>query len=231
MKKVCSKQLKLVFVIFLLSGSFLNAAVSVPDSLTFRNNPNYDYEIGFYKIYKKKQADVVMLGNSITHGVNWNELLDRGDIADRGIPADNLDGMLARLNYVTDLNPKIVFIMAGINDIYSWKPVDKVFQNYVRIITSLKAKNIRVVVQSTLFVAKGYPSSGDRNPEVEKLNKLLLNYCQLNGIEFIDLNSKMSKDKYLINEYTHDGLHLNSNGYKIWGLELERILKKHLPQN
>ena len=207
-------------------GQSNQQAKAVVDSLRYKQNMNYDYEIALYKTYRKKHADIVMLGNSITHGVNWNELLDRNNIVERGIPADILPGFLARLDYVFELHPKVVCIMGGINDVYNWTPVDEIMKNYGKIIEALRNKGIKVVVQSTLFVAKRYPSSADRNVEVEKLDKLLMAYCKTNLIEYLDLNAKMSKEKALRDELTHDGLHLNASGYKIWGDELDRILKK-----
>ena len=198
------------------------------DSLRYKSNPNYDYEINLYKIYKKKQVSVVMLGNSITHGVNWNELTGRDDIVERGIPADVLDGYFARLQYVFELHPKVCFIMGGINDIYNATPVEEIFKSYVRVVEAIRMKDIKVVIQSTLYVAKRYNYSADKNPQIEKLNKLLSDYAKNNGIEFVDLNAKMSADKFLKNELTHDGLHLNANGYKIWGQEFDRIIKKYV---
>ena len=204
-----------------------NTTKQVADTLRYKQNPNYDYELGLYKVYKKKRADLVMLGNSITHGVNWNELLGRDNVVERGIPADILQGMFARLNYVYDLQPRVVCIMGGINDIYNWAPTDEIFSNYKKIIDALREKKIKVIVQSTLYVAKRYQSSTDRNGEVEKLNKQLASYCKSNSIEFIDLNAKISKERFLRDEVTHDGLHLNANGYKIWGEELDKVLRRY----
>jgi lysophospholipase L1-like esterase len=198
------------------------------DSTRFRANPNYDYEINLYKIYKKKQAAIVMLGNSITHGINWNELTGRDDIVERGIPADVLDGFYARLQYVFELHPKVCFIMGGINDIYNATPVEEIFKSYVKVVEAIRMKGIKVVIQSTLYVAKRYNYSAEKNPQVEKLNKLLADYAKNNGIEFVDLNAKLSADKFLKNDVTHDGLHLNAAGYKIWGQEFDKIIKKYV---
>jgi len=49
-----------------------------------------------------------MLGNSITQGVAWNELLQRPMILNRGISGDNLVGFLHRMKYITRL-PAIPF--------------------------------------------------------------------------------------------------------------------------
>jgi lysophospholipase L1-like esterase len=145
---------------------------------------------------------------------------------ERGIPADVLPGFLARLNYVYELHPRIVCIMGGINDVYNWTPVEEIYKNYIKIIEALRAKQITVVVQSTLCVAKRYQSSQDRNGEVEKLDKLLFSYCKSHGLEYLDLNSKLSRSGFLKDEVTHDGLHLNATGYKIWADELEAVLRR-----
>lgn len=197
------------------------------DTAAYLKNPNYRYELELYKIYKKKRADVVFLGNSITHGVNWNELLGRDNVVERGIPSDNLEGIFNRLEFVINLKPKLCFIKAGINDIYSWIPVETIFANYRKVIEELKKNNIRVIVQSTLFVSQKYPSSSDRNNEVTKLNTMLEAYCKQNGLDFIDLNTKLSRSGSLKDELTHDGVHLNAGGYKLWGEEVNKVLIKY----
>ena len=83
----------------------------------------------------------------------------REKVIERGIPSDNLDGFISRLDYIYKLKPKVCFIMGGINDIYNWTPLEKIFQNYTFIIKELKAKNIKVVIQSTLYVNSKYPSA------------------------------------------------------------------------
>ncbi len=214
----------LIFALFTFFGL---ECFAQGDTASYLKNPNYKYEIEFYKIYKKRRADVVFLGNSITHGVNWNELLGRDNIVERGIGSDNLEGIYNRLEYVINLKPKLCFIKAGINDIYAWNPVETIFSNYKKVIEELKKNNIRVIVQSTLLVSQRYPSATDRNNEVTKLNKLLEDYCKVNGLDFIDLNSRMTRAGALKDELTHDGVHLKAGGYKIWSDEVDKVLQKY----
>jgi len=197
------------------------------DTTLYLKNPNYQQELSLYEAYKTKQADIIMFGNSITHGANWNELLDRKNVVERGISSDGLDGYIARLPYIISLKPKFVFIMGGINDIYNWTPVEKIFEKYVRLISELKKNNIKPVIQSTLFAGNKWKSYSDRNKEVIRLNKMLSDYAKKNLIEFVDLNKKLSAKNILIAEYTYDGLHLNGKGYAIWAIEVDKILKKY----
>ena len=193
----------------------------------YRNNPNYNHQLSLYDIYKTESADVIMLGNSITYGVNWNELVGRDGIVNRGIGSDIVEGFLNRLKYVIKLHPKLCFIMGGINDIYNDTPVDLNFQHYKKIIEILKENNITPIVQSTLYVSIKWHGYEDKNPEVRKLNELLYEYSKENEVDFIDLNLRISRDGILIEKYTHDGVHLNAEGYKIWGKEVDNVLKKY----
>ncbi len=61
--------------------------------------------------------EIVFLGNSITDGAEWYELLGNKRIRNRGISADVTEGILLRLDAITKLKPAKIFIMIGVNDI------------------------------------------------------------------------------------------------------------------
>ncbi|MFO7445100.1 MAG: GDSL-type esterase/lipase family protein [Ignavibacteriaceae bacterium] len=215
---------KYIFLLLLLGLSAYTFAQT--DSLRYKYNPNYNLHLDMYEVYNTRQADIVMLGNSITYGVNWAELLGRNDVVGRGIPSDIVEGFRNRLKYVFNLKPKVCFIMGGINDIYGWIPVDEVFESYVKLIQELQTKNIIVVIQSALYVSSRWPNAENRNPEVEKLNIKLSGYAAKNNLIFMDLNSRLSFRRFLIEDMTYDGVHLTGKAYKIWGREIEKVLKK-----
>ena len=236
----------LPFAIFILLSFLISAypieAVHEVDSLRFMNNLNYKIQLGYYDVYKTKQADIVMLGNSLTQGASWNELLDRPNVVGRGIPSDIIEGFLYRMEYVYKLKPKICFVMGGVNDVYSWIPVEIIFQNYVKVVNGLKEKNIRVVIQSTLHTGPDWGKAwieannpelnvreynAGRNKEISKLNQMLFNFAKQNKIDFIDLNMEMSSLNFLKSNLTWDGTHLNGKGYKIWSEAVDKILKKY----
>lgn len=225
--------MKIIFFVFTSLSLF--AQSKVDSTKSFNLNPNYQLQIGLQSISKIKQADIVMLGNSITHGCNWNEVLGRNNVVERGIPSDNTEGMLNRLNSIIKLNPKLVFILAGVNDIYSGLSAEIVFTNYVKIISELRKKKIVPVVQSCIYAGEYWGKDWNltrefnlqKNNEIEKLNFMLKDYCAKNNLEFIDLNSKLSANKFLLPEATYDYLHLNYRGYKIWSAEIEKILIKY----
>ena len=235
MKKIIIK-----FILVLLPVSCLSAAEA--DSSVYKNNPNYQHEMEMQKAYKTRKADIVMLGNSLTHGANWNELLGRDKVVERGIPGDILEGYVSRLSTVVSLSPKICFVLGGANDVYGWIPVETIFKNYLTVINTLQSRGIKVVIQSTTYAAEHWGKdwlqqnnpelnvrdyNAGRNREIEKLNKLLKAHAKNNNIEYIDINSKLSSGSFLKNDVTVDGIHLNAKGYKIWAAEVNKVLLKN----
>lgn len=229
----------IIFFCFLLIVNLLSAQV---DDKAYLNNPNYKLQTDLYDIYKTKKADIVMLGNSLTQGVNWNELLGRTGVVNRGITSDVTLGFVNRMEYVYKLNPKICFILGGINDIYNWVPIQQIYDNYLKIIAGLQARRIKPVIQSVLYSGRDWgkdwlainspelkPSEVNegRNKEVDKLNLMLETFAKQNNIDFIDINTLTKRGRFIKDELVYDGIHLNAKGYKIWGAEIEKVLKKY----
>ncbi len=230
------KKITLLFIICIIP------LISIAQSNNnYLNNPLYQRQLEFYKIYKPVNPRIVMLGNSLTHGVDWNNLLGRNDVVEMGIVSDILSGYFNRIHYVTELKPQICFILGGLNDIYQWIPVETIFDDYVKVVERLRRSGITVIIQSTLYAGRDWgkdwlaannPEANaaeinkERNTQVDRLNMLLRNYAVKNSIEYIDLNTLMSRGNYLRSEITYDGVHLNAAGYKIWGREVEKVLKK-----
>lgn len=221
-----AKLKKNLVIIFILNNSLLLGSECFYDTASYLKNPNYIQELSLYEVYKTKQADIILLGDSNTQGASWNELLGRCNVIQRGIASDVLEGYLFRLDYIIKLKPKVVFIMGGLNDIYNWIPVETIFQNYISIIRHLQSKGIKVVIQSTFFVLESWPSAEDRNKEVQKLNFLLADFSKKEKLVFIDINKKFSNDLFFKKEYTNSWGHLNGAAYKIWADEVEKVLIK-----
>jgi len=192
----------------------------------YLKNNNYMVQIGMYRHFRTSQADVVMLGNSLTYNANWNELLGRKNIANRGINSDITEGYLHRLSYIYQLKPKLCFIEGGVNDIYAGYSVTDIFDNYTKIIDTLRAHHIIPIIQSTLFVGINWRKSKTNNEEIRKLNELLFEYASKESIEYLDINSLVSHNGFLKNDLTYDDLHLNAEGYALWVPEVEKVLIK-----
>lgn len=191
---------------------------------SYKTNPNYYATRSLHEVYLTKRAGIVMLGDSITERVNWNELLDRTDIANRGINSDVTEGFLNRLDHVYRLNPKACFIMGGVNDV-SWVRTTDIFENYKKIVQQLKEHDIVPIIQSTLYTTG--PGSALKNKNIAGLNRMLKKFAQEESVEYIDVNRVLSKDGQLANEYTSDGIHLTAKGYQVWAQEISIVMQKY----
>ena len=217
-----------IAIVLVLIGVYVyNKHLHAQRKTLYLENANYSVQIGMYDMFKTSRADIVMLGNSLTYNANWAEMLGRANIANRGIPSDITAGYLHRLDYVYKLQPKICFIEGGVNDIHAKCSVLEIFANYTSIIDTLRGHHIIPVIQSTLFVARTWPNAVDENREVEALNKLLSEFAREHSVEFLDINALVSKDGFLRDELTFDGIHLNADGYALWVPEVEMVLVKH----
>lgn len=204
------KKIKYIVLLSILS-------ISVYAQNTLNNNSKPDTS-AMYPI------NIVMLGNSITHGGNWQVLLNREDVAERGVVSDVLPGFYKRVQDIYKLNPKIIFLEGGVNDIYNNDPADTVFANYKKLIDDILARNIKVVVQSTLYVSGKYHHSAEKNLVIDELNTMLKKYCKEKQIEFIDLNPFLSENGKLKSDFTFDGVHLKGPAYILWAEQVNKYL-------
>ena len=197
----------------------LKKIISDNEKPNYIKNRKYTEQVDFYKIFETKKANIVMLGDSITYRMYWNELFNK-PIINRGIGSDTTEGFIHRMDSIYKLKPKKVFVMGGINDIGKEYEVNQIFSNYQKILQGLKDNNITPYVQSTLLTSRK-----DINPKVIELNTLLKKYCEDNNIHFIDLNKELSKDNLIIEKYTTDGVHLNAKGYQVWKSKIKNYLQ------
>ncbi|MDY0051664.1 MAG: GDSL-type esterase/lipase family protein [Aliarcobacter sp.] len=205
--------MKKIFLVLLTSIMMLNA-------WTIQDDPYYKHKKSqFQMLSQNTKYTTVMLGDSITDEGQWDELLDNPLVQNRGISGDTTDGVLKRLDSVNK-SIKQVFIMIGVNDIMRGKEVDEVYSNYLKIIKYFHDRNIKVYIQSTLFI--GERRAENFNIKVEDLDKRLEKYAKENSITFINLNPILAPNKMLKKEFTFDDLHLNGTAYKLWAQEIKK---------
>jgi lysophospholipase L1-like esterase len=163
------------------------------------------------------RADTVMLGDSITALAPWNGIFVGKSIANRGIPGDTIQGVRARLGTIIQMNPRKVFIMAGINNLIAGFSAEQVLAIYVDAVRVLRSAGPQVFVQSTLLTAANFTPAV--NPAVRELNEGLRRFCSDERVcTFVDLNAHLAPDGYL--PVTFDGLHLTPAGYARWRDEI-----------
>ena len=181
---------------------------------------------------KANEKRVVLMGNSITIG--WSEthpeFFQNKPYVNRGISGQTTPQMLVRFRQdVIDLDPSVVVILAGTNDIAgNTGPVtlDFILGNIQSMAEIAQANNIKVILCSVL-PAFDYPWRPGLNPNIKipKLNAMIKEYAQANNIYYLNYFDALNDgNNGIIEEYTYDGVHLTLEGYKV----LEPMLEKAL---
>ena len=176
--------------------------------------------------------DIIMLGNSLTDGAEWNELFDNCHVKNRGIVGDIIPGFFERLEPNLKGQPRKIFIMGGVNDISHGVSADSIVSAMTQVVTTIQAR----CPKTEIYVQSMLPFNNDvrlwkllkgREQVVVDGNKGLESMCQRLGVTFINLyplfvgeNGKMKP------EYTNDGLHLMGGAYLIWRDALLPYIRK-----
>ena len=177
-------------------------------------------------------SDIIMLGNSLTDGAEWNELFDNCHVKNRGIVGDIIPGFFERLEPILKGQPRKIFIMGGVNDISHGVSADSIVSAMTQVVTTIQAR----CPKTEIYVQSMLPFKNDvrlwkllkgREQVVVDGNKGLESMCQRLGVTFINLyplfvgeNGKMKP------EYTNDGLHLMGGAYLIWRDALLPYIRK-----
>lgn len=165
---------------------------------------------------------VVYMGDSITDfWINNDSTFFAGKpYYDRGISGQTTGQMLLRFRGdVIDLKPKVVVILAGINDIAQNNgpsTLKDIFGNIVSMAELAKANHIQVVL-SSVMPAFNLPWRPAINPVplVAALNEMIKTYAAKNNLVYLDYYTAMADArKGLLPQYAKDEVHPNLAGYK-----------------
>jgi len=174
------------------------------------------------EIFVGGKKNIVMLGNSLTAGGNWVELLDRRDIANKGVGGNITQQFIDRIDDVIGLQPEICFIEGGINDLHRGISEEVIVENLQKLIDTLQKNNIKPVLTTVSYITKKRMMMNDR---VKGLNELIFQLADKNNVTVLDLNEKLSDGDFLKDDYAvPDGLHFNEKTYAVWKDEVIKIL-------
>jgi lysophospholipase L1-like esterase len=183
-----------------------------------------------------EEKRVVFMGNSITEG--W--LLANPDFfsgkayVNRGIGGQTTPQMLLRFRQdVINLNPKVVLILAGTNDIAGNTgpmTLEQIRDNILSMVELAEENGICPIVCSVL-PAYDYSWRPGLNPNIKipKLNGMLKSIADQKGILYLDYFSAMADERNgLPKDLAEDGVHPTKKGYEIMEVLATKAIKEAL---
>lgn len=172
-----------------------------------------------------KTPVVVFLGDSIFDSWRLNEYFTGRDFLNRAIAGQTSSQMLARfIPDVVALNPKLVVVLAGTNDIASGVAVNQIEDNLTAMGELAKAHGMRVIFASLLPVSDyhkntdpRYEMTKSRPPAtIQAVNRWLQMYCSSQGFTYMDYYSALvDPASQMKTDLSDDGLNPNSKGYRV----------------
>ena len=234
------KHIKLVLCMGLLLSLIVPSLKAQKDSMKNELNETNDWPN--LRRYRSENAQlqpekkrVVFMGNSITDGwinVSPDFFKMNPSYLDRGISGQTTPQMLIRFRQdVIDLHPKVVIILAGINDIAGNtgpSTLDMIENNFASMSQLAKANGIKVILCSVL-PAYDIPWKAGIEPvqKIIDLNKWIKDFAHRNNFFYLDYYSAMVDErKGLPAKYSKDGVHPTASGYAVMGpLAVKAILQ------
>ena len=166
--------------------------------------------------------DIIMLGNSLTDGAEWNELLRNPRVKNRGIVGDIVQGLYERMEPILKGKPRKIFILSGVNDVSHGVDGDSIGRAMEKLIILIKQRSPRtkIYLQSMLPFntdVQMWKLLKDREQVVIDGNRAMEEVARRQHVTWINLYPLfVDKNGKLREELTNDGLHLLGPGYIIW---------------
>jgi lysophospholipase L1-like esterase len=163
---------------------------------------------------------------------NWTSNFYGWNAADFGWGADSTQHILWRLENgeLDGVNPKIIVLLAGINNVGAFPGGDEKVQNITHglqaIVKVMQEKAPNAVIILTGLFPRNSPGV---MPEINKINENLAKMADGKKIRYINVNDKLADENGKLHPgMTVDGLHPTPAGYQIWADALKPIFTEIL---
>ena len=178
------------------------------------------------EILKKGDVDILMIGDSITHGwegagaEQWQKYYGDKKAVNLGHGGDQTQHVLWRLeNYdFSSIHPKAAVLLIGVNNTWGRDREPKnIALGQRRIVEKLRA----TFPEMKIFVLRIFPCTNREGQQelIDSINELTPYYMRdFDNVEVLDIGKVfLNKDGVLTKEIMPDLLHPNAVGYESWG--------------
>jgi lysophospholipase L1-like esterase len=224
---------------FALTASPILAQETRNYAITPVLHPGTEEQIeSFNVISKQGEAELVFLGDSITHGWHgdgqamWQKYWVPLKAANFGVPGDRTEHVLWRLEHgnFDGLKPKVIVLMIGSNNtgqqgqsqaelggaIYQCS-AQQTARGVTAIVNKLKAKCPEAKILLLAIFPRGEKWDDKYRRQNELTNSLIKEIADGKSIFFMDINAQFLTPRGVLQkDIMPDLLHPNAKGYKIW---------------
>lgn len=163
------------------------------------------------------KADIVFFGDSLTYYGDFSSVFPDKVVFNLGLRGDTIQGMIDRVEQVKMLEPNIVYLMGGINDVsvYNFFEFKQQYEILVKKICSSMPSFI-LVLQSLTPVNNSKFKISCTNEDIILCNLQIRQLALDYKLNYLDLYSKYALSGELPLSLTEDGIHLKEEAYVLW---------------
>jgi lysophospholipase L1-like esterase len=189
--------------------------------------------------------DLYLLGDSITRRwgctdpqwsamyANWKQNFFGWNAGNFGWGADAIQNILWRIQNgeLDDVNPKVIVILAGTNNVGTKPGDDKKVADIVGGLSAIVSTCREKAPQAKIILTAIFPRNDSMAvwPEIQQINGELAKLADDKTIFYLNVNDKLANaDGVLFDGMTVDRLHPTVKGYQVWADGLQPILTKLL---
>lgn len=168
---------------------------------------------------------IVMLGDSITAGTDWQARFPDRSVANEGYPGFTTSQLVTVAREVAALRPGLVFVLVGTNDVRDGLNPEVTVSGLAEILDVFEQRSpgSRVVVQTIL------PRAATADAIVAT-NAAIAQFASERDVELIDLHARFDDGTGgLRSAETTDGWHLSDRGYDRWADVLDAWIDADAP--
>lgn len=204
----------------------------------------------FNEIAKKGEAQLVFLGDSITHGWEnkgraiWDQTWAPLKAANFGIGGDRTEHVLWRIDHgnFDGIKPKEIVLMIGTNNTgHQGRPQKELDGAVYECTAQQTAEGIKAILarlqqkcpEARVLLLAIFPRGANKEDKFrqqnEATNAIVKGFADGKKVFFLDINDKfLEPDGSLSRTVMPDLLHPNEKGYQIWSDAIESKVKELL---
>jgi lysophospholipase L1-like esterase len=194
---------------------------------------------------RRRGIDVYFLGDSIVRRwgatdypdllANWTANFFGWNAANFGWGADRIENILWRIEHgeLDGVNPKVIVLLAGTNNVGSEPPDDAEIQNITRGVDALVRACRRKAPAATVIVTAIFPRNDNMAvmPAITRINAHIAHLADRKKVRALNVNGKLADADGRLFEgmmSPRDQLHPTLQGYQVWADALKPILTELL---
>lgn len=170
---------------------------------------------------REKFDSSVILGDSIALGFSEYGVLNSSSVvAEIGAQIGDEEAVKEQIEKAKEMNPQMVFLCCGVNDIKNGMEVEKFTSAYKKILVYIQKElpDTKIFVNAIFPVQTSVTAEYESLGEIEEYNEKLRELCDNKQIAFLD-----DTDLVKSQDYEEDGIHFVAEFYERWAEEIAEV--------